>query len=92
MYDDTYIWSEIVVALIVHLTRYSMSLCISETLQAIHSEDRDHSFTKPHTVYPQTFNLIKRCLGSMMWNLQLGDSSVTCVTFSQLFSSLKLCR
>ena len=35
VYDDTYIWSEIVVALIVHLTRYSMSLCISETLQAI---------------------------------------------------------
>ena len=39
VHDDTYMWSEIVVALIVHLTRYSMSLCISETLQAIHSED-----------------------------------------------------
>ena len=38
VYDDTYIWSEIVVALIVHLTRYSMSLCISETLQAMNSE------------------------------------------------------
>ena len=28
-----YIWSEIVVAWIVHLTRYSTSLCISETLK-----------------------------------------------------------